>query len=399
MTNELLADADLCVKCGLCLPHCPTYNKTQDENESPRGRIALIQALANRSLPESAKLLQHIDNCLLCRSCERVCPAMVPYGRLIDTTRGMYGGKKSTSFALSMLKGVSHNRSLNQAARTVLELYQATGLQHTGLANLLKLEQINRLLPVKHEKTTVNKGFFPATTQCKGDVGLFKGCMGDLLDPETLEAAIQVLNLAGYNVHLPDSQTCCGALDLHAGDTVIADKLAARNVNAFADQPIAAIVTVASGCGSTLQEYDNPEFTTRVVDISQFLHQEKALANLELSPLNAKIVMHTPCSLRNVMREELGAVKLIKQIPKAEIIPLAEAIKCCGSAGSYMLEHPKMAQAILDDLLQSVRASMPDYLVTSNIGCAVHIRAGFKQYGMEIEVVHPVVLIRRLLSS
>ena len=108
---------------------------------------------------------------MLCRSCERVCPAMVPYGRLVDTTRGMYGGKNSSGFALLMLKGVSHNRSLNQAARTVLELYQATGLQHSGLANILKLEQINRLLPVKHGKIAANKGFFPATTQCKGDVG------------------------------------------------------------------------------------------------------------------------------------------------------------------------------------------------------------------------------------
>jgi glycolate dehydrogenase iron-sulfur subunit len=398
VSNQLLADADLCVKCGLCLPHCPTYTKTQDENESPRGRIALIQALASGDLPESPKLLQHIDNCLLCRSCERVCPAMVPYGRLIDNFRGRYGGKKRSGLTLSMLKGIVHHRSLHKVAQKLLALYQATGLQQAGMAKLSMLEQINRLLPAGNEKIMVKEGFFPATGQCKGEVGLFKGCMGDLLDVDTVSAAIEMLNHAGYNVYLPDQQRCCGALDLHAGDFETAEKLAVDNINACADRPMTAIVTIASGCGSTLQEYNNAEFTAKVIDISQFLYQEKALAKVQLAPLNATIVLHTPCSLRNVMREEQGALELIRQIPEAKIIPMAEAIKCCGAAGSYMLEHPEMSQAIRQDLLQYVSTIKPNYLITSNIGCALHIRAGVKQYNMDVEVLHPVVLMRRQLG-
>ena len=119
----LLADADICVKCGLCLPYCPTYTKTQNENESPRGRIALIQAWAGHHLDTSAKLIEHIDNCLLCRSCERVCPAVVPYSRLIDNFRGQLYTESDSSLALALLKKVSHNKTINRLAQSGLRLY------------------------------------------------------------------------------------------------------------------------------------------------------------------------------------------------------------------------------------------------------------------------------------
>lgn len=149
--NELIKDADICVKCGLCLPHCPTYNKTGNENESPRGRIALIQAWASYQLDTSEKLLGHIDNCLLCRACERVCPAMVPYGRLVDNFRGQVKARRHSSLATALLKRVSRNKTLSGWTQSAIGFYQARGLQKTlrllGLPRLLGLGEIDRLLP------------------------------------------------------------------------------------------------------------------------------------------------------------------------------------------------------------------------------------------------------------
>jgi glycolate oxidase iron-sulfur subunit len=405
--NDLLADADICVKCGLCLPHCPTYTKTQNENESPRGRIALIQAWAGHHLNTSEKLIEHIDNCLLCRSCEKVCPAVMPYGRLIDNFRSQLYTESHSSLALSLLKKVSHNKTINRLAQSGLRLYQNTRLQKTArllrLPNLLRLDKIDRLMPdLDQNSLSLSLGplkhYYYASVEAKGTVGLFTGCMGSLLDQETVIAAIRVLTASGFNVSLPEQQTCCGALDLHDGDRETAGQLAKTNCSAFSDQGLDAIVTIASGCGGQLQEYKQCELADKVVDISQFLSRSDCNLGEQLTPFAASVCLHTPCSLKNIMREEKGALKLLQQLPSINITVLPENLQCCGSAGSYMLKHPKMAQALLADLLEAALETQPDYLVSSNIGCALHIAAGLRERGIKIQVVHPVVLIARQLT-
>jgi glycolate oxidase iron-sulfur subunit len=399
--NNLLADADLCVKCGLCLPHCPTYNKTQNENESPRGRIALIQAWAGKHLETSKKLVEHIDNCLLCRSCERACPAVVPYGRLINNFREQIKGERDATLSVSLMKRISHNKTAGRLAQSGLKFYQTTALQKTArllkLPELLRLDKIDRLLPDYHEPKPLAP-FYPATSDVKGNVGLFVGCMGSLLDHETVDAAIKVLTAAGFNVSIPEQQTCCGALDLHDGDTQTSEQLAATNCSAFAENSLDAVVTIASGCGSQMREYRQADFAKKVVDISQFLVKSGCDLSDQLRPLAASVCLHTPCSLKNVMREEQGALKLLQQIPDIKIRPLPAAIQCCGSAGSYMLDHPQMSQALLNDLLNVALEDRPEYLVSSNIGCALHISAGLRERGVALEVLHPITLIARQLK-
>ena len=400
--NNLLADADICVKCGLCLPHCPTYNKTQNENESPRGRIALIQAWAGRHLETSKKLIEHIDNCLLCRTCERVCPAVVPYARLINNFREQIRTERDSTLAVSLLKTVSHNKTIAHLAQSGLRFYQTTSLQKAArflkLPRLLRLDKIDRLLPGYHNPTPFAP-HYPATAEVKGHVGLFTGCMGPLLDHETVAAAVKVLTAAGFNVSIPEQQTCCGALALHDGDSETSGQLASANCSAFADKSLDAIVTIASGCGSRMQEYQQADPAGKVVDISQFLIKSDCDFSDRLLPLTAPVCLHTPCSLKNVMREEQGALKLLQQIPNIKMTQLPATIQCCGSAGSYMLDHPHMAQALLNDLLAAASEQQSGYLVSSNIGCALHISAGLRERGAALEVLHPIALIARQLKD
>jgi glycolate oxidase iron-sulfur subunit len=263
--NDLLANADLCVKCGLCLPHCPTYNKTQNENESPRGRIALIQAWAGNHLEASKKLIEHIGNCLLCRSCEQVCPAEVPYGKLVNDFREQIKDERESTLAVSLLKTVSHNKIANRMAQLGLRFYQSFALQKTArflkLPGLLRLGTMDRLLPEDQKTAAMPLAtYYPATGAVKGNIGLFTGCMGALLDQQTITAAIKVLNAVGFNVSVPEQQTCCGALALHDGDKKTFEQLAAINCSAFSGSNLDAIVTIASGCGGQLQEYQQQQF-------------------------------------------------------------------------------------------------------------------------------------------
>ncbi|WP_374090622.1 (Fe-S)-binding protein [Methylomicrobium lacus] len=394
--HELLKDADLCVKCGLCLPDCPTYAQTGNENESPRGRIALIQGYAGGHLDASPALLAPIDHCLLCRACEKACPAEVPYGRLIDRFRARTRALRPFSPAVALLKRIAINPTLKRWAQAGLRFHQSHALKRLGLLRLLNLGAINRLLPAENIPAEPLKSDYPASGNAKGEVGLFTGCLGALLDPATLHAAIQCLTAAGFAVHIPAEQTCCGALAQHDGDADIADQLAKINGRAFAMPNLSAIVTVASGCGAQLKDCQNADMTRKVVDVSRFLAENADFSD-RLIPLAATVCLHTPCSLKNVMREEQGALALLRQIPELKVIELPKTTHCCGAAGSYVLKYPEMADTLADQVLEAVIATQADTLITSNIGCALHLAAGLKERGKTIQALHPLVLLARQL--
>lgn len=393
--DELVKDADLCVKCGLCLSHCPTYRITENENESPRGRIALIQAFAGGRLGATPKLLAHIDNCLLCRSCEKVCPAEVPYGRLIDRFRAHTQSLQPFSPAAALLNKVAADRALHRWAQAGLRFYQTHSLKRLGLLRLFNLGALNRVLP---DSNTVAEPLhcYYAAENAKGEVGLFTGCMGTLLDRTTLLAAIKCLTGAGFHVHVPSTQACCGALAQHDGNRNTADQLAEKNCRAFAAPNLTAIVAIASGCGAQLKEYRNAGFAKKVVDISRFLSQNSDFSG-RLAPLQAKVCLHTPCSLKNVMREENGPLDLLRMIPELEIAELPDTTFCCGAAGSYVLKHPEMANALVNEVLKAAIDTQADYLATSNIGCALHIAAGMRERGNKMQVLHPITLLAQQL--
>lgn len=390
--QELLAITDSCVKCGICLPHCPTYTHAQNENESPRGRIALIQAWAGGNLSLTDNLRQHIDTCLLCRACEKACPAVVPYGKLIDDFRAEIYSDITSPFSIKIVKKLAENKRIQNWTKSALIFYQQQNLQETvrflRLPTILGLNRLERLVP-NVSKSAPLKDFYSAKNEVKGDVGLFVGCMGELFDLETVNAAIMLLTHVGFNVHLPENQTCCGALTLHDGDTKTAQHLAQQNQAAFTNENLQTIITIASGCGATLKDY-----IPNSVDISHFLVQFE----FDLKPLTANIQVHSPCTLKNVLKTDKSVLKLLKKIPAANISSLPETTQCCGSAGTYSLKHEKTAKTLLNELVEKALEKPADYLVSSNVGCALHISAGLREEGKQLKVIHPIVLFEQQLK-
>ena len=409
--KEIPSGTERCVACGLCLPVCPTYRLTQDEAESPRGRIALMRALAQSSLVPSTKLEQHLQHCLVCRACEKACPSYVPYGQLIDAARALAIARRPTTYAgVPVLKFlgwlISNPGHLFRAGR-LLYYYQRSGMQRllraSGLLRLTGIGKLDALLPPLVAPRQLHS-FYPAQGIQKGGVSLFIGCIAQIADLKTHEAAIRLLNALGYNVHIPAQQTCCGALHLHAGDTETAKHFMRRNLEAFGDGT-ETVLTTASGCGALLHEYSMHLETspatalgTRVMDISEFLSHAD-WSRLSLRPLPRRIAVHDPCTLANVLRREKAPYALLSLIPQAEIVPLPENSLCCGGAGTYSLTQPEMAEQLRAAKIRQLRYVKPDILTTSNIGCALHLVAGLRETGLDIEVVHPVVLLARQLQD
>lgn len=404
-----LAEADRCVLCGLCLPHCPTYRLTQDENESPRGRISLMRAMASGELTAAGRLATHLSRCLGCRACERACPSGVRYGQLLEAGRhllretnpGSVWSRLRAAVAFGMLTGQRRLR----LAGMLLRLYQRSGMAHllrrSGVLHWLNLERQEALLP-ELPATQTWQTRYPAHGTQRGRVALFLGCLARELDADTISAAIRALTRLGYAVVIPPDQGCCGALHREAGASEHARSLAAQNRRAFAQIDAEAVLTLVSGCGAVLAGVGaDPDagLTVRVQDINQFLSEVPLGETLSLAPLASHVAVQDPCSLRNVLRTEQGVYRLLARIPELRLSPLPENHLCCGGAGSYALREPQLSERLRGAKLAVIDGIRPDVLVSANLGCALHLRAGLRASGSAIEVLHPITLFERQLRG
>ena len=234
-------DEDLykCVHCGLCLNVCPTYEKLGLETESPRGRIALMKALCEGRVGLTTRVVSHMELCVQCRACEAACPSGVPFGPLLGAVRvQIVRQKKEPLLRRTILHFVFHH-ILPYPGR----LYLLGGLlrfyQHSPLSWLLqrlpgRLGQLQKHLP-----PLPSVFFRPSVDSMKPQgmvrarVGLLSGCVMPLAQAATMEATVRVLTRNGCEVVVPPTQGCCGALNLHFGDVVQAQRMARRNIDAF----------------------------------------------------------------------------------------------------------------------------------------------------------------------
>ena len=408
LRRTLLRDADLCVKCGLCLGHCPTYTLTRDEAESPRGRIALMHGLAGGMLAPSPKLEAHLDGCLTCRACEVVCPADVPYGELIDAARNLMAQQRpARTRTAKLMAAVLDHRPLRYLAAAALMSYQRSGLQWLVRASRvlvpLGLSRLESLLPKIHWPRLPSPDPSPRPLPVSGErekIALFANCTSPLTEPAALEAAMSVLRALGCEVAVPATQGCCGALAQHAGLHADASACATKNIAAFGEAK--TVVGIASGCTAQLLEYGalageaGKAFGGKVRDIHGYVAGHPALATLSFKPLKARVALHTPCTMKNVVKGDAAVVKLLEKIPGLEIVRLDSA--CCGAAGSYFITQPLMADALAKTKVDAVAQVQPLYLLSSNVGCAMHLAAALRRDGLTVPVRHPLELLAESLA-
>jgi glycolate oxidase iron-sulfur subunit len=432
-----LQDVDRCVMCGLCLAHCPTYGLTRDEAESPRGRLALMGGLADGRLEPGTRLIAHLDSCLGCRACEAACPSGVPYGRLLDTARAQIAPRRGIGTRLLARAGLAlaaRPRAARAAGALVRWFSRSRWrrmLHASGLLPRLRLDGADRLLAWDQQRLPALRTWYPATGPERGRVALFVGCVTGALDRRTLHDALAVLHSLGIGVRVPADQSCCGALHLHTGEARQARTLAQANVSAFDVLEGEPVLFVASGCGAQLADYGAllggtvaaERFSDRATELCAYLEARLAEADAlrpstragaapardgscavaeavagvppVMKPLNLRVAVHEPCTLRNVLRGARAPYRLLERIPGIEIVPLPGNDRCCGAGGSHALTHPAAANALLADKLDHLRRLRPDVLATTNVGCALHLAAGARETGLEVEVLHPVSLLAR----
>lgn len=407
ISAHVRAMADVCVKCGLCLQHCPTYRLSGLEGKSPRGRIALVQGLAEGALPASGRTAEHLESCTGCLTCETVCPAQVPYGRLIDTGRAILRRQGRTSApAARWMSRLSRRPWMMRLLMTLLRFVRRSGLDRvatrSGLVQKAAPGRLMRRLPAPgairsdRKETARNKSGTP--------VMLFTGCVGESLDPKTIADAVSVLEAVGAAVTTPADQVCCGALDLHDGRPGIAARLAGVNCRVFGDKA-APILTLASGCAAVLGQYGQlsaaggERLVPRLEDALGYVDDRWASFADRLGALNMRIAVFEPCSVRNGAPTHSRAKAVLERLPGVEIVELDPGYGCCGAAGHHFVTRPEQADGLLAPIISQVDAISPDVVAVANIGCALHIGGAFRARGSGPEVLHPVSLVARSLAG
>ncbi len=394
-----------CVHCGFCTATCPTYMLLGDELDSPRGRIYLIKEMLENDRPATPEVVKHIDRCLSCLSCMTTCPSGVHYMHLVDHARAHIEQTYARPLADRVLRAVLAKVLPNPAlfrpalmaariARPFAALFAAIGLK--PLAAMLRLAPV--ALPPRGDLDRVYR-VAPAG-QRRGRVILLRVCADRVLAPSIEAATVRVLTRHGIEVVLPQDQGCCGSLVHHLGREFESLAAARRNVDAWIreidGEGIDAILVAASGCGTTVKDYGfmlrgDARYAAKAarvsqlaMDISEYLARQPTLPATRSGLV---VAYHSACSLQHgqkIIREPKELLSnsgfVVKDIPEAHV--------CCGSAGTYNILQPDIADRLRARKVENIEKLSPDVIAAGNIGCITQIAAG-----TGIPVVHPIELI------
>src|SRR5262245_30588631 len=419
-----------CIHCGLCLPACPTYQQLGNENDSPRGRIFLIRAVAEGRLSaDSASFERHIDLCLGCRACETACPAGVRYGSLLESARetileqktGRGSTLQKTLLKLALRRVFPYPKRLKLVfalSRMLRDNWLTRFAYRKGFARWIapKADFALSLLMTTAPDSEIRRQGDKETrghaspvspiSPISRPVSVFTGCVMEGLFKHVNDATKRVMAANDCAMNDVEAQVCCGALHAHAGDLETARELARRNIDAFesflATDGSATIIINAAGCGALLKEYgellkDDPRYADRaerfsagVRDVTEFLASGDIRRGAEI---NRRVTYDAPCHLYHAQRVTTAPQQVLASIPGLEYKQLEGMQDCCGGAGVYNLSEPEMSESLLADKIGKAQATEAEILATANPGCHMQLGAGARMFNADCRVAHVVELL------
>jgi glycolate oxidase iron-sulfur subunit len=384
------------------------------ETDSPRGRIALIEAVSSGRAEPTPSLLSHLDLCLQCRACETACPSGVAYGRIMETARAdILEEARPASWRIraAVLRAVLPHQRRISTLMSALRAYQQSPVRRlvrqSGLLRRLPgdLDRAEASLPVVPPHAFTPPEQPPGLTRT---VALLTGCVMPHLHPRTHAATVRVLNRLGYRVVIPEGQTCCGALSAHAGDRAFARQLARRNVDAFEAPRVEAVIVDSAGCGSTMKEYGEllaadgryakraAALAARTRDVLEFVAEHPFS---DLGEVKGAVTYQDSCHLAHAQRITAAPRAILRAIPGLELREMAAPDRCCGSAGIYSIVQREMSQRLLGEKMDDVQATGASTIATANPGCVMQLEAGMRQRRMPGRVVHVIELLDEAMRA
>jgi glycolate oxidase iron-sulfur subunit len=412
-----IAEADkilrACVHCGFCTATCPTYVLLGDELDSPRGRIYLIKEMLEKDRPPTREVVKHIDRCLSCLACMTTCPSGVNYMHLVDQARVRIENEYSRPLTERLLRATlawvlprpawfRASMILARLGRPLAALLPSPNAASATPTLLRRIKAMLALAPSSLPASgPLGGSVFAAQGARRGRVALLQGCAQQVLAPRINQAAINLLTRHGIEVVLVRDEQCCGALTHHLGLDDDALARARANITVWSKEAehngLDAILVTASGCGTVIKDYgymlrEDPDFAGAAARISALAKDiTEYLAGIDLKPSqqNGDVVIayHSACSLQHGQKITQAPKELlsksgfvVKDVPESHL--------CCGSAGTYNILQPDIANRLRDRKVANIAMVKPDMIAAGNIGCMVQIAGG-----TSVPVVHTIELL------
>jgi glycolate oxidase iron-sulfur subunit len=412
-----IAEADkilrACVHCGFCTATCPTYVLLGDELDSPRGRIYLIKEMLEKDAAPTGEVVKHIDRCLSCLACMTTCPSGVNYMHLVDQARVRIEKGYVRPFADRWLRTIlaailprpGRLRAAMRLAALGRPLAALLPAAPAGSANSGLLRRVKAMLAMAPSRLPAPGpsagSVFPAMGARRGRVAILQGCAQQVLAPRINQAAINVLTRHGVEVILVRDERCCGALTHHLGRDDDALAYAKANINVWTAEADAggldAILVTTSGCGTVIKDYgymlrEDRDFAgpaARVSALAKDITEYLAGFQLQSTQQIGDIVVayHAACSLQHGQKIT-GVPKDLLSKSGFVVKDVPESHLCCGSAGTYNILQPDIAQRLRDRKVANIASVKPDMIAAGNIGCMIQIAGG-----TSVPVVHTIELL------
>ena len=406
--------------CGMCLPTCPTYDATKLEKNSPRGRIALMRAIADEELEPTKAFADEMYFCLGCLACMTACPAGVNYAELFEHARAeaeqskVLANPKRSLIRAFMIKWMFMDLSRLQFLGLAIRLYQKLGImaliRWSGVMNLMpkRLQELEAMTPIIQDKFSAEliEPLTPAKPKKKYRVAMLTGCAQDLIFSDVNLDTVEVLARNGCEVVTPPVQECCGSLHAHNGEWDLAQTLARKQIDQFPPEQFDAIITNAAGCGSHLKHYaalleHDAEYHERaklwdhkIKDIHEWLGEigvNAPIATGEEPQTN--VTYHEACHLCHGQQITAQPRDVLSSIPGLNLVELPESTWCCGSAGIYNIVQPEMATELLDRKVGHIKSTGATVVATGNPGCLLQVINGLRSHDVEMRACHPITLL------
>jgi glycolate oxidase iron-sulfur subunit len=338
----------------------------------------------------------------------------VQYGNLLEHTRDYVEKNFSRSTFQNLLRRVAIEKVFPSRRLMQLALLPARFAKWTGAEKILPkfAREALSLVPDDMRAGDLPESS-PTAGKSRGRVGFIRGCVMDVMFGPTNANSVKLLNAAGYDVVTPPTQGCCGALHAHNGNLAHAREAARTNIVAFEKLELDAIIINAAGCGSTLKEYGHllaedsawvergKKFSSKVKDITEFLVTNwPDFHSAFRTPHSAlRVTYHDACHLAHAQRITKPPRELVKAVAGKNFVELPESDVCCGSAGTYNLTEPEMAERLQHRKTENLLRTSADIVVTSNPGCLLQIHAGLKKAGSKMQTMHIADFLAAALDS
>ncbi len=412
---QVLEEARQCVKCGTCMAQCPVYLETLEEPLVARGKLGLIEAVAEEESEFTRRFHKILSQCLLCGTCSENCPNGIRADEIIREARSLLVKEKG----LSLPKKAIFKYLLDSEHLMDLILKGGASLQHLFLKKIPEesglrlrfpvpvLDQRRFIPPLATDSfMDLHSGWVRAGKEIMR-VGLFVGCVSNYLFPRISRSALDIFLRHGVSVYIPPSQRCCGLPAFGSGDEETPVSLAQKNIEAFAEEGLEKIVAPCASCASMLKLnypllFDEADpfraramaFSSKITDASEFLAPilgQRSAGNGRGKMM--RITYHDPCHLRRKLGIFQEPRNLLQALPDLEYIEMREANRCCGQGGSFNIANYDLSLKIFGRKIQDIEETGADLVATACSGCLLQLMDGLHQQGLKKEVRHLVEMV------